>query len=121
MSCSGVLGSLLLLPCVGACILTHTPCAGILRPNLLRLSGLVLGGGLAALKADLMLTPPNLCGIWTSMTSDLQGMGSEIVHDVGGCTAHGCTNFSECVDTHLFLVPTEFGVAASPVREVLPA
>ena len=55
------------------------------------------------------------------MTSDLQGMGSEIVVDVGGCTAHGCTNFSECVDTHLFNAPTKFGVAASPVREVLPA
>ena len=52
MSCSGVLGSLLLLPCVGACILTHTPCAGILRPILLGLSGLVLGGGLVSLKAD---------------------------------------------------------------------
>ena len=55
------------------------------------------------------------------MTSDLQGMGSEIVVDVGGCTAHGCTNFSECVDTHLFEAPTKFGVAASPVREVLAA
>ena len=55
------------------------------------------------------------------MTSDLQGMGSEIVVDVGGCTAHGCTNFSECVDTHLFEAPTKFGVTTSPVREVLAA
>ena len=55
------------------------------------------------------------------MTSDLQGMGSEIVVDVGGCSAHGCTKLSECVDTHLFDAPTKFGVAASLVRKVLAA